>query len=222
MTVAEPAPASGELRPEPQFASLRQQAEVTTLGMWAFLATEILFFGGLLLAYAVLRKAYPLGFAAAGRETKIVIGTTNTIILLTSSATMAWAVHAAQAGRRRLASLLLALTAAFGLAFIGLKGVEYFQEYREQLVPGINFSFAGEHAHAAELFFFLYFIATGVHALHLTIGIAVVAIMSVRARRGAFSSEYYTPVEVTGLYWHFVDLVWIFLYPLIYLNGRAG
>jgi cytochrome c oxidase subunit 3 len=190
--------------------------------MWAFLATEILFFGGMLLAYAVFRKAYPLGFAEAGRETNLVIGTVNTIVLLTSSATMAWAVAAAEAGHRRLMVLLLAATAAFGLAFLGLKGLEYFEEYREHLVPGIDFASGSRHAHAIELFFFLYFMVTGVHAVHLTIGVVVVSIMAVRGWRRAFSPAYYTPVEVTGLYWHFVDLVWIFLYPLIYLNGRSG
>jgi cytochrome c oxidase subunit 3 len=218
----EPAAASAELAPEPQFASLRQQNQTASLGIWAFLATEVLFFGGLLLAYGVFRRAYPLGFAEAGRETKIVIGTINTVVLLTSSATMAWAVHAAEAGRRRLLVLLLTVTAAFGAAFMTLKGVEYVLEYHEHLVPGIDFRHGGEHPHAIELFFFIYFLLTGIHAVHLSIGIGIVSVMAVRAWRGAFSPIYYAPVEVTGLYWHFVDLVWIFLYPLIYLNGRAG
>ncbi|MBV9859381.1 MAG: cytochrome c oxidase subunit 3 [Alphaproteobacteria bacterium] len=214
--------ASAAAPPEPQFASLRQQSEVASIGIWAFLATEVLFFGGMLLAYAVFRKAYPLGFAEAGRETKIVIGTINTMVLLTSSVTMAGAVYAAEGGRRRLLTLLLILTAALGLAFVGLKGLEYSKEYEEHLVPGIDFAFASPHANAIQLFFFLYFMMTGVHAVHLTIGIIVVLVMAVRAGRGAFSPAYHSPVEVTGLYWHFVDLVWIFLYPLIYLNGRVG
>jgi cytochrome c oxidase subunit 3 len=170
----------------------------------------------------VLRYAYPEGFAEAARETKIVIGSVNTAVLLTSSATMAWAVHAAKAGHRRLLTILLIATAALGLVFVGLKGVEYAQEYAEHLVPGLNFSSDSPHAQAVELFYFLYFALTGIHALHLSIGIGIVGIMAWRAWRGAFGPAYYTPVEITGLYWHFVDLVWIFLYPLIYLNGRSG
>ena len=209
-------------RPEPQYATLAQQAEAATLGIWVFLATEVLFFSGMLLAYAVLRHAYPAGFAEAGGETKIVIGTINTAVLLTSSATMAWAVHAAETGHRRLLTLFLVVTAALGLVFLALKGVEYSQEYDEHLVPGINFASHSPHAGAIELFYFLYFALTGIHAVHLTVGIVVVLIIAVRAWGAAFSPAYYAPVEITGLYWHFVDLVWIFLYPLIYLNGRSG
>ena len=208
------------LRPAPQYATLAQQSEVAELGLWVFLATETLFFGALLLGYAVLRKSYPAGFAEAGRETKLVIGTINTAVLLTSSATMAWAVHAAEAGRRRLLVRLLVATAGFGVVFMVLKGLEYSQEYAEHLVPGVNFDRL-HHAAPVELFYFLYFALTGVHALHLSIGIVLVVVMAGRAARGAFSPEYYTPVEVTGLYWHFVDFVWLFLYPLIYLPGRS-
>src|SRR5205823_3452782 len=125
----------------------------------------------------------------------------------------------AEAGGRRALTLLLAITAALGLAFLALKGVEYYQEYAEELVPRLNFTSNSRHAHVIELFYWLYFGLTGVHALHLTAGVAIVCVITVRAWRGAFSPTYYTPVEVTGLYWHFVDLVWIFLYPLIYLNG---
>ena len=208
------------LRPEMQYSTLAQQREAAELGMWVFLATETLFFGALLFGYVVLRKAYPAGFAEAGREAKLLIGTVNTAVLLTSSATMAWAVHAAETGHRRLLTALLAATAGLGLVFLGLKGVEYSQEYAEHLVPGLNFDPA--HGPVVELFYYFYFTATGLHALHLTIGVGVVAMIAVRAWRGAFSPAYYAPVEVTGLYWHFVDLVWIFLYPLIYLNGRSG
>lgn len=211
---------SADIHPEPQYAELAQQDETAQFGIWAFLATETLFFGALLLDYLVLRHAYPTGFAEAGRETKIVIGTVNTALLLTSSATMAWAAHAAETGHRRMLTGLLATTAAFGIAFLALKGIEYFEEYQERLVPGLNFDSA--RGSAVELFYFLYFMLTGVHALHLSIGIAVVCIMIMRARRGEFSPRYYTPVEVTALYWHFVDFVWIFLYPLIYLNGRSS
>src|SRR5881392_2422551 len=127
-------------RPEPQFATMPQQAEAATLGIWVFLATEVLFFSGLLLAYTVLRHAYPEGFAEAWRETKIVIGSVNTAVLLTSSATMAWAVHTAKLGHRKLLTILLVATAALGLVFVGLKAIEYAQEYAERLVPGLDFS----------------------------------------------------------------------------------
>jgi cytochrome c oxidase subunit III len=201
---------------------MRQQADTAALGIWVFLATEVLFFSGMLLAYTVLRHAYPEGFAEAGRDTKIVIGSVNTAVLLTSSATIAWAVHTAKLGHRKLLTILLVATAALGLVFVGLKGIEYAQEYAEHLVPGLDFSSDSPHAHAIELFYFLYFALTGIHAVHLSIGIVIVGIMAWRASRGAFGPAYYTPVEITGLYWHFVDLVWIFLYPLIYLNGRSG
>lgn len=211
---------SEAIHPEQQYATLAQQAETAQLGIWVFLATETLFFGALLLAYTVLRHAYPQAFADAGRETKLVIGTINTAVLLTSSGTIAWAVHAAEAGHRRLLTRLLAVTAALGLVFLALKGIEYSQEYEEHLVPGLNFDIS--HGAEFELFYVLYFTLTGLHALHLTIGVGLVSLMVVRASRGAFSPAYYTPVEVTALYWHFVDFVWIFLYPLIYLDGRGG
>src|SRR5205085_2594893 len=191
-------------RPGPQFATMPQQAEAATLGIWVFLATEVLFFSGILLAYTVLRHAYPAGFAEASGATKIVIGSVNTAVLLTSSATMAWAVHAAETSHRRLLTGLLAATAALGLVFLALKGVEYSQEYEEHLVPGLNFASASPQAHAIELFYFLYFSLTGVHALHLTIGVAIVAVIALRASPSALSPAYYAPVELNCLYWHFV------------------
>lgn len=209
-------------RPEPQYATMDQQAEAASFGMWVFLATEVLFFGGMLLAYAWLRASHPDGVAEAGRHTKVVIGSVNTLVLLTSSLTMAWAVHAAEHGRRTALTRLLAVTALLGLLFLGLKGYEYHGEWAEHLVPGLNFQENGPHARTIELFYFLYFLLTGIHGIHVTIGIVLIAVMAVRARRGAFSAGYFTPVEVTGLYWHFVDIVWIFLYPLIYLAGRSG
>jgi cytochrome c oxidase subunit 3 len=211
-----------EIRPEPQYATMEQQAEVAAFGMWVFLATEVLFFGGMLFSYAVYRGMFPEGFAEAGRHTKIVIGTVNTVILLTSSFVVAWAVHLAERGRGRGVAVLLGVAALFGIAFLGLKGLEYYQEWDEGLVPGLRFEEQGPHAQAIELFYFLYFMMTGVHGLHVTIGIGLLGTMAVRAWRGAFSSAYYTPVEVSGLYWRFVDIVWIFLYPLIYLAGRDG
>ena len=211
-----------EARASFQFADLRQQHEVAQLGMWTFLATEVLFFGGLILAYAVYRFGYPADFAAAARQTKIVIGAANTAILLTSSFLVAWAVAAARLAAARAAAILLSSAALLGVVFLALKGLEYSQEYREHLVPGIDFAFASEHARGAELFFMFYFIATGLHAIHVLVGIGVLAVIARQARRRAYSAKYHAPITVAGLYWHFVDVVWIFLFALIYLPGRSG
>jgi cytochrome c oxidase subunit 3 len=210
-----------DAQPAFQFADLRQQHEVAQLGMWTFLATEVLFFGGLILAYAVYRFGYPADFAAAARHTKIAIGTANTAILLASSFLVAWAVAAARVEAARAATILLALAAVAGLLFLALKGFEYREEYREHLVPGVDFSFPAAHAKGAELFFLFYFTATGLHGLHVLIGILVLAVIARAASRRAYSAHYHAPITVTGLYWHFVDLVWIFLFALIYLPGRS-
>lgn len=204
-----------------QFDDVRQEREASTLGMWVFLGTEVLFFGVLFASYTITRIDHPEAFAAASRLTHVFIGTINTAVLLTSSLTMALAVQRVQYGRSRAVAGFLLATILLGLVFLGLKGFEYYEEYQEHLVPTINFAFSGPHAGDAEIFFYLYFIMTGLHALHLTLGIVVVAVIGVMAWRGHFTARYYTPVEVTGLYWHFVDIVWIFLYPLIYLVSRS-
>lgn len=193
-------------------------AEVGRLGMWVFLAQEVLFFGGLFMAYLYGRTHWPQGFAAAGRHTHVVLGTVNTAILLTSSAVIAAAVACSEhAPQRRWAGRLLWLTAALGIAFLAVKGFEYRSEWSEHLVPGRGFALAGTPG--AALFFWLYFVITGLHALHLAIGVGVVSVFawgSARARPWAQPRR----IEVTALYWHFVDIVWIFLYPLIYLVLR--
>ena len=211
-----------EAQPAFQFVDLRQQHDVARLGMWVFLATEVLFFGGLILAYCVYRSAYPGGFAEAARHTKIVIGTANTAILLTSSFLVAWAVAAARLRESRLAAALLWTAALLGVTFLGLKGAEYTMEYPERLLPGLDFSFAGTQARAVHLFFAFYIVATGLHAVHVAVGIVVLAVIGLRARQRAYSEAYHSPIMVAGLYWHFVDLVWIFLFALIYLPGRSG
>jgi cytochrome c oxidase subunit 3 len=209
-------------RPAMQFADLRQQHEVAELGIWVFLATEVLFFGGLILAYCVYRLGDPAGFAEAARHTKIVIGTANTAILLTSSFLVAWAVTVARLNAGRLAALLFWAAALLGLAFLVLKGIEYKLEYDEHLLPGLNFTAAGPHARTTYLFFSFYFVATGLHALHVAIGIAVLGVIGLRANQNAYSDRYHAPITVAGLYWHFVDVVWIVLFALIYLPGRAS
>lgn len=201
-----------------QFDDAEQQRSAAALGMWTFLATEILFFGGLFLAYAIYRHAYPEAFAAASQHTHVVFGTLNTAILLTSSLTMAFAVAAAKEGKTKSISRWLLVTIAFAMGFLVVKGFEYHSEIGEHLLPGANFSRQiPEHG---EMFFYLYWIMTGLHALHVIIGIGLLSVIAWLAHRGRFSSAYHNPVEVTGLYWHFVDIVWIFLYPLLYLVGH--
>ncbi|MGD9846069.1 MAG: cytochrome c oxidase subunit 3 [Variibacter sp.] len=209
--------------PEPafQYATLSQQHGAARLGMWTFLATEVLFFGGVLLAYVVYRYGYPAAFAEAARHTHIAIGAANTAILLTSSFLVAWGVEAAKHGFGRFAALLLWSAAASGLVFMALKGYEYRLELSESLFPDDGFAITGSIAGGARLFFVFYFIATALHALHVAIGIAVLAAIGARARGGAYSPAYHAPLTVAGLYWHFVDMVWIFLFALIYLPGRA-
>jgi cytochrome c oxidase subunit 3 len=203
------------------FDSLGQQHEAATLGMWAFLATEVLFFGGVLTAYAVYRNAYGAAFAAGSKELLTWVGAANTAVLLSSSLTMALAVHFAQVSRRKLLVACVGLTMLFGTAFLVVKATEYYIDYREHLIPRWDWD-AGRWdtaatSRGAQLFFVFYFILTGLHATHMVIGMGLLTYLLVRARRGAFSAEYFTPVEVIGLYWHFVDIVWIFLFPLLYL-----
>jgi cytochrome c oxidase subunit 3 len=203
-----------------QFDSLGQQSEAATLGMWVFLVTEVLFFGGLFLTYTVYRVFYPAAFAAASHELDIMLGGINTAVLITSSLTMALAVHAAQLGQRQRLMMFLVLTMVLGSIFLGIKGVEYYHKFAEHHVPGATFQFEKEYARHAQIFFSLYFIMTGLHALHMIIGIAVLLVMLWWAWRGTVTADYAAPIEISGLYWHFVDIVWIFLFPLLYLIGR--
>ncbi|MGI9024578.1 MAG: cytochrome c oxidase subunit 3 family protein [Burkholderiaceae bacterium] len=204
-----------------QFDDAEQQRTASDLGIWVFLASEILFFGVLFAAYTFTRLRYPEAFAAGSRLTNVTLGSINTGVLLTSSLTMALAVRSAKSGARKLTVRFLYATMALGLIFLAIKGAEYYLDYTEHLVPGFNFAYSGPHAAQVELFFYLYFFTTGVHSLHMIIGICVVAVIATMASRGAFSPGYFTPVEVSGLYWHLVDIVWIFLYPLLYLVSRT-
>jgi cytochrome c oxidase subunit III len=203
-----------------QFENARQQREAATLGMWAFLVTEVLMFGGLFLTYAVYRVAYPEAYAAASHHLNVPIGAFNTAVLIGSSLTMALAVRSAQLGRQSQLLLFLILTMALGGVFLGVKVVEYADKFEHHLVPGASFHFEGAQARPAQIFFGLYFAMTGLHASHMIIGEGILAVLLWMARRGRFSPAYYTPVELFGLYWHFVDIVWIFLFPLLYLIGR--
>ena len=202
-----------------QYATIAQQREASTLGMWAFLATEVLFFGALIAAYLNYRIWFGEEFIAAASLTKVVLGTANTALLLTSSACMAMAVTTFDAGSKRAPILWLVATALLGLAFVAIKATEWWLEYQEQLVPALNFDLA-RHGGVAEIFFIFYFCATGLHALHLLIGIGIVTWLAVGIGRGRIEPAGST-TRLVGLYWHFVDIVWIFLFPLIYLAGRT-
>jgi cytochrome c oxidase subunit 3 len=202
-----------------QYSTLAQERETVTLGMWAFLATEVLFFGALIAAYLNYRVWFGEEFIAGAALTKVVLGTANTAVLLTSSACMAMAVISFDAGSKRAPVLWLTATALLGLIFVVIKATEWWLEYREHLVPGLDFDL-GKYGGVAEIFFVFYFSATGLHALHLLIGIAIVIWLAVRIGSGNLEPGGST-TRLVGLYWHFVDIVWIFLFPLIYLAGRT-
>jgi cytochrome c oxidase subunit 3 len=206
---------------QPQFIDADQQREAASLGIWVFLATEVLFFGGLVASYTIMRLRFSEAFAAASRETSFFWGTFETAVLLTSSLTMAFAVRAAKLGRSGQVASWLGITILLGLAFFGIHIYEYVQDYVEGHVPGFGFEFDPARLEAqASLFFFIYYSATLLHLLHLTLGVALLATIGWMAVRDRFSAEYHTPVEISGLYWHFVDIVWIFLYPMFYLIAR--
>jgi cytochrome c oxidase subunit III len=201
------------------FDDLDQQHEAAALGMWVFLVTEVLFFGGLFAGYGLYRFRYAEGFMEASRHLSVPLGAFNTVVLIGSSLTMAMGVHSAQLGRRKAITLYLCLTILLGMVFLGVKVVEYSDKFQEGHVPGQAFVHEGPLARQAELFFSFYFAMTGLHALHMVVGIGLLAFYARVAWRGRFSPEYYAPIENLGLYWHFVDIVWIFLFPLLYLIG---
>jgi cytochrome c oxidase subunit III len=204
-----------------QFDTLEQQQESATLGMWIFLVTEVMFFGGLFMAYLLYRVWYPQAWSIGSLELDIVLGGVNTVVLIGSSLTMALAVRAAQTGFPRATVTWLLLTMTLGLTFLVIKGFEYAHKFHEHHVPGPNFQFEGPHARQVEIFLSLYFAMTGLHALHMVIGFGLLSVIAWMAWKRRFTPEWYAPVEMSGLYWHFVDIVWIFLFPLLYLVDRA-
>lgn len=205
-----------------QYEDAQHRHESSVLGMWVFLATEVLFFGGLFAGYIAYRASYPEAYTEASSHLNIWYGTINTVILLTSSLAVALAIHAVQVGKSKTAALYLVVTVALGAIFLGIKGIEYYTEFKEGLVPGFNFTEEGPHAQQIRLFFSQYFIMTGLHAIHMIIGLVIVSYMAWRCWRGDFTPVHYDPVELTGLYWHFVDVVWVFLFPLLYLIDRTA
>ena len=206
------------------FRDMDQQRETATLGMFVFLLTELMMFGGLFCSYLVYRTLYFPAFQEGSMHMDLKIGAVNTAVLICSSLTMALGVHAAQNGRRKTVIMFMIITLLFGCTFLALKAVEYHHHWRMHEVPGFNFEFApsadGVDAGKVQLFFALYFIMTGLHALHMLIGVGLVTGVLVYAYKGHYSRLYHNPVENVGLYWHFVDIVWIYLFPLLYLISR--
>ena len=203
---------------EQQFEDMPQQYEAAHMGMWTFLATEVLFFGGLFLAYAVYRHFYGPGFIIGVKHTVILFGTINSTLLLTSGLTMALAVQAATENRTRVIVPLLLVTILLGLGFLTCKGLEYREDVIDKVIPGSMFD-PSLPLHT-QLFFWLYWGMTGLHTLHMIVGVVLLSVITVMAAQRKFSAQYYTPLEMVGLYWAFVDIVWIYLYPLLYLIGR--
>ena len=208
------------------FDNMAQQKEAGTLGMWAFLITEIMFFGGMFLAYILYRTYHPVEFAYGSAHLDWKLGATNTIVLILSSLTMALAVYCSQVGNRRWLIICVLLTMALGSTFLVIKGFEYHEKYVTHHIPGFGFQWTEANGEPlpgdpnyVQLFYFLYFAMTGVHALHMVIGLGIMTVIAWMAWRGRFTPEYHSPVEISGLYWHFVDIVWIFLFPLLYLLG---
>lgn len=202
-----------------QFATVEQQRLTSGIGIWLFLMTEVMMFGGLFVAYTVYRFNHPQAFAEGSSSMDILLGSINSAILLTSSLTMGFAEFSAKLGRQRLLTVLLLITVLIGLAFLGIKFTEYYEHYQQHEAPGVWFNHTGPLAPAVQMFYVFYFIMTGLHAVHMIIGIFLILVLIFRNFIGSFSAAYHTPVSVVGLYWHFVDIVWIFLYAIFYLPG---
>jgi len=212
------------------FMTMEQQQNTASLGMWLFLVTEVMFFGGMFCAYLIYRLKFYNDFAAASQSINVVWGALNTAVLLVSSWTMAMAVRCAQLGKQKLLIVFLIFTMFFGAVFLGVKAKEYHDKFVENHVPGASFEFHDKllghpdyvpNQGHTQMFFSIYFAMTGMHALHMIIGLGLMAYLVIAAGRGKFSTAYYTPVENIGLYWHFVDVVWIYLFPLLYLISRT-
>lgn len=232
------------------FAEVEQQRNAASLGMWWFLGTEIMFFGGMFCGYLIYRRIYFPEFAVASKSLDLFVGTFNTIVLICSSLTVAQSVRAAQLGNRKLQVRMLLLTLVFGLSFLGIKTYEWGQKYKEHHIPTFDYNVIGGegdlvkgHEHLlgidkvqndpvklrqrqaeiqrhTQIFYSLYFALTGMHAIHMIVGVGIFIVITWMAHKGRFTPEYHTPLEIAGLYWHFVDIVWIYLFPLLYLIDR--
>jgi cytochrome c oxidase subunit 3 len=199
------------------FSGIDRQTEAMRLGMWLFLATEVLLFAGLFCGYAVYRFQFPLAFQECSRVLNLALGTTNTVVLITSSFTVALGIHYARTDKPKLAGICLLITLFFALCFLGIKAVEYAEHFKEHALPGKYYASEEVKVPGAAMFYTLYFLMTGLHGVHVVAGMSVLSYITVRTFQGRYSSRYYMGIELGGLYWHLVDLVWIFLYPLLYL-----
>ena len=224
------------------FENMEQQREAGALGMWVFLVTELMFFGGMFLAYTLYRTKFPADFASASNHLDLTLGAVNTVVLILSSLTMALAVYSSQVGKQRNLIVCLVITIVLGLTFLGIKAVEYRDKYEDSLIPGRLIPgrpynpavqehgtpydkhklhlLPGATVKHVEMFYWIYFAMTGMHALHMIIGVGLLSVILFFSWRGRYGPEYHNPVEISGLYWHFVDIVWILLFPLLYLLGR--
>lgn len=203
-----------------QFEDLEKQTHAAHLGMWVFLGSEVLLFAGLFALYAGYRVMYLADFTAAIARDDVAIGTINTFVLITSSLTVALGVHEARLGRLRRTALFFAASLALGVVFLILKGTEYLAHFREGIFPGADYGYAALPGYGARMFFTLYFLMTGLHGIHVIGGMILLGWVLLGCVRGAYSAAYHTPVELGGLYWHLIDVIWIFLWPLLYLTHR--
>ncbi len=205
-----------------QFANPAQQRETASLGMWIFIVSEMMLFGGLFMAFTVYRMYYPQAFDHASSEMNILLGSINTAVLICSSFTMALTVYFAETGNRRLVTLFLLATMLIGAVFLAIKFTEYYQHYQDHKAPGVWFDASGPDAGKEQLFYIFYFVMTGLHALHMFVGEGLLGVTLLRNIAGEFTAAYYTPVEIAGLYWHFIDIIWVFLYAIFYISGLHG
>ncbi len=201
------------------FIDADQQLDTAKMGMWIFLVTEILFFGGLFAAYAIYRIWYPELFAEASTELDTILGTVNTVVLILSSLTVALAIRAAKLDHQRWIIRYLGATILLACVFMVIKYFEWTHKFHLGIFPGEFYTYEGLEHSMAPIFFSLYYVMTGLHGLHVVIGIGLMIWLIIGARKGKYHDQYYNPVEITGLYWHLVDIIWIFLFPLLYLIG---
>ncbi|HZI06219.1 MAG TPA: cytochrome c oxidase subunit 3 family protein [Archangium sp.] len=211
------APAPGMPQLAAHFASLEVQNHAARLGMWLFLGTEILLFAGLFVCYAIYRFLFPEAFAECSRHLDLTMGTVNTIVLITSSFTAAMAVHYAKEAQNKKVVLMFVLTLLMAMGFLVVKYFEYTHKFHEHQLPGPYYAYPGLNAPGVSAYFTIYFLSTGLHAFHVIIGMIVLAWVTLKAMRNEFSYHNYTAVELGSMYWHLVDLVWIFLFPMLYL-----
>ena len=202
-----------------QFANPNQQRETASFGMWIFIISEMMLFGGLFVAFTVYRMYYPQAFDDGSAGMDIVLGSINTAVLICSSFTMALAVYSAEVGSRKLVSAFLVLTMIIGAVFLAIKFTEYYKHFLDHKAPAVWFDSAGPGGPKIELFYVFYFIMTGLHALHMIVGIGLLMATLIRNLAGQITAAYYTPIEVAGLYWHFIDVIWVFLYGIFYISG---